>query len=134
MSDKGILDWKGELLFQGEVDGRELKLDGNRKESCSPMEALMLSLAGCMAIDVVHILGKMRAAPKSLRVQVEGERAETAQPKRFARLKLRFEIAGEKISPADVERALSLSREKYCSVYHSLRPDIELDTSYIIHP
>ena len=133
MSDKAVLDWKGELLFQGQVDGRELKLDGNRKAGCSPMEALMLSLAGCMAIDVVHILGKMRAAPKSVRVHIEGERAAT-EPKRFARLKLRFEIAGEKINPADVERALSLSREKYCSVYHSLRPDIELDTSYIIHP
>ena len=134
MADKGTLDWKSELLFVGAVDGRELKLDGNRKEACSPMEALMHCLAGCMAIDLVHILGKMRSAPKSLRVQVEGERAETAQPKRFARMKLRFEIGGEGIKPADVERALELSREKYCSVFHSLRQDMELDTSYIIHP
>ena len=131
MSDKAMLEWKGELLFRGEVDGRELKLDGNRKAGCSPMEALMLSLAGCMAIDVVHILGKMRAAPKSVRVHIEGERAAT-EPKRFTRLRLRFEVAGEKINPAEVEHALSLSREKYCSVYHSLRSDIEIDTSYTI--
>jgi len=131
MSDKAVLEWKGDLLFHGDVDGRELVLDGNRETGCSPMESLMLSLAGCMAIDVVHILGKMRTGPKLVRVQVEGERAAT-EPKRFTRLRLRFEVAGEKINPADVERALSLSREKYCSVYHSLRTDIEVDTSYII--
>lgn len=132
MGDKAMLEWKGELLFHGGVDGRELTLDGGRKAGCSPMEALMLSLAGCMAIDVVHILGRMRAEPKSVRVQVEGERAAT-EPKRFTRLRLRFEVAGEKINPVEVERALSLSREKYCSVYHSLRDDIEVDTSSIIH-
>ncbi len=133
MSDKAVLEWKGELLFRGAVEGRELLLDGARKAGCSPMESLMLSLAGCMAIDVVHILGKMRAGPKSVRVEIEGERAET-EPKRFTRLRLRFNIGGENITPAEIERAISLSREKYCSVYHSLRTDIEVDTSYIIHP
>jgi putative redox protein len=133
MSDKAELEWKGELVFRGAADGRELLLDGGRKAGCSPMESLMLSLAGCMAIDVVHILAKMRSEPKSVRVEIEGERAAT-EPKRFTRLRLRFNIGGEKITPAEVERALSLSREKYCSVYHSLRSDIEVDTSYIIHP
>lgn len=133
MSDKARLGWEGELLFQGKINGRDLWLDGNRKSACSPMESLMLSLAGCMAIDVVHILGRMRAELKSLHVEIDGDRA-TTEPKHFTRLRLAFEIAGENIRPADVERAIALSRGKYCSVYHSLRPDIELDTSYIIHP
>ncbi len=132
MSDKAALEWKGELLFRGSAEGRELMLDGSRKAGCSPMESLMLSLAGCMAIDLVHILSKMRSEPKSLRVEIEGERAAT-EPKRFTRLRLRFDIGGDKITPAEVERAISLSREKYCSVFHSLRNDIEVETSYIIH-
>ena len=132
MSDKAVLEWKGERLFHGAAEERELLLDGNRKAGCSPMESLMLSLAGCMGIDVVHILGKMRAELKSLRVEIEGERAAT-EPKRFTHLRLRFNVTGPKITPAEVERAIALSREKYCSVMHSLRTDIEVDTSYIIH-
>jgi len=131
MSDKARLEWKGGLLFRGETGGRELLLDGNRQAACSPVEAVALSLAGCMAIDVVHILGRMRADAKAVNVAIESERAAT-DPKRFTHLRLRFEISGDKIKPNDVERALALSAEKYCSVYHSLRTDIEVETSYVL--
>ncbi len=95
------------------------------------MELLAFGLAGCMAVDVVHILGKMRAGLAALRVSVEGTRAEV-EPRRFTRIVLRMELAGKELRPSDIDLALSLSREKYCSVYHSLRTDIELDVSYSI--
>jgi putative redox protein len=131
MSDQAILEWKGRLLFRGELNGQELMLDGNRVEGLSPMEALMFALAGCMAIDLVHILGRMRAEMQSLKTEIEAERAPT-EPKRFTKIQLRYTLSGKEIKPADVERAIALSREKYCSVYHSLRPDLELVTSYVI--
>ncbi len=126
------LTWDHALEFTGEAGKHEVGMDGASYTAPSPMQLLALSLAGCMAIDIVHILGKMRAEPKSLRAEVEGERAAT-DPKRFTRLRLRFDIGGERITPVEVERAISLSREKYCSVLHSLQTDIEVDTSYIIH-
>jgi putative redox protein len=95
------------------------------------MEALMFALAGCMAIDLVHILGRMRAELHSLKTEIHGERAQT-EPKRFTRIGLRYLLSGNHINPSEVERAIALSREKYCSVYHSLRPDLELETSYVI--
>ncbi len=106
-------------------------MDGNRETGCSPMEFLVLSLAGCMAVDVVHILGKMRSGITSLRAEIEGTRA-PSDPRRYTRIVLRFQVAGEAVRPEDVERALSLSRDKYCSVYHSLRSDIEFQASFEI--
>ena len=83
-----------------------------------------------MAADLVHILTRSRVPPRGLRVTFTGERAEQ-DPRRFLRVGLRFELRGG--VPADkVERALALSREKYCSVWHSLRPDIELVTSFAL--
>ena len=131
MSNQAILEWKGGLLFRGEMNGQELMLDGKRIEGLSPMEALMFALAGCMAIDLVHILGRMRAELQSLKTEVEGERAPT-EPKRFTKIRLRYILSGNNIKPADVERAIALSREKYCSVFHSLRQDLELAVSYVI--
>jgi putative redox protein len=125
------LDWTGELRFQASVGENGLVVDGKRQGACSPMELLLVGLAGCMAIDVVHILGKMRAVPDALQVSVEGVRADS-EPRRYTRISLRFALQGEGLSQAEVERAIALSREKYCSVYHSLRSDIEVETSCTI--
>jgi len=122
------LEWKGGLRFAGGVAGGELVLDGDAVAGASPVQALGLALAGCMAADVIHVLNRSRVPPRSLRVTFTGERAEE-HPRRFLRVALRFEVSGG--VPADkVERALALSRETYCSVWHSLRPDIELVTSF----
>ncbi len=81
-----------------------------------------------MAIDVVHILRKGRFEPRSVRAHLEAERA-PEDPKRLLSVRLHFVVGGG--APADkVERAIALSREKYCSVWHSLRPDIDFRTSF----
>jgi len=123
------LVWDGGLRFTANAGGNSTRLDGDRQAASSPMELLLASLAGCMAIDLVHILGRMRTPPQSVRARVEGARAES-QPRRFTRIGLHFEITGACIEPASVERAIKLSRETYCSVYASLRPDMELDITY----
>ena len=125
------IEWRGGLQFHGDVGGRQIELDGDARAGCSPMELLMLSLAGCMAIDVVHILHKMRADLKSVAARVEGTRAET-DPRRFTKLNLHFDIAGSEISAAQVERAIALSKEKYCSVFHSLKSDIEIVITFAL--
>jgi putative redox protein len=96
------------------------------------VQALAFGLAGCMAIDVVHILTRGRLAVSALAVRLVGERA-PQEPRRFVKLDLHFSVRGD--VPADkVERALALSREKYCSVWHSIRQDIPLTTTFEIAP
>jgi putative redox protein len=132
MSDEPMradLVWNGGLQFTAQTGAHALRLDGDQEAAGSPMEALLASLAGCMAIDLVIILGKRRAELKSLRAHAEGTRAE-APPRRFVGIALHFEIAGTGLKAADVDRAIQLSREKYCSVFTTLRSDIDVRITY----
>ncbi len=122
------LEWTGGLRFEARSGSTSLVLDGDGEAGVSPVQALAMSLAGCMGTDVALILQKGRLPLKSLRAHLVGERA-TDPPRRFLRIDLKFEVTGE--VPADkVERAIALSRERYCSVWHSLRPDVEFTTSF----
>ena len=126
------LVWERDLLFTGSVGGHALKLDGNGRDGVSPVQALGLALASCMGSDVALILSRGRHPLRAMRAHLTAHRA-PADPRRFARVFLRFEIEGAVPEDA-VERALALSREKYCSVWHSLRPDIAFETSFAVAP
>jgi putative redox protein len=122
------LTWDADLRFTGSTPAGDIIVDGDSTAGPSPMDLLALSLAGCMAIDVVDIITKGRHPLTDLEARIVGERAEAA-PRRYVRITLQFLVGGD-VPPAAIERAIALSREKYCSVWHSLRPDIELLTSY----
>jgi putative redox protein len=122
------LDWQGDLRFEGRSGPAAMTLDSEGRAGPSPVQALAFGLAGCMAIDIVHILTKGRSAPRALRAHLVGHRAET-DPRRFVRIALHFTVSGD-VAGDRIERAIALSREKYCSVWHSLRADIELETSF----
>jgi putative redox protein len=129
MADISVqLKWSGDgLLFDGgAVNGPQVRLDGNSVTGPSPMTALLLALGGCMAADIVDISVKSRTAISALDVTVEGDRA-TEMPRRFTRIAMRFIAHG--VAAGDepkLQRALDLSREKYCSVLHTLRPDLDI--------
>lgn len=128
-SSEVVLRWTGEgLAFRGGAAGSpEVILDSDGKAGPSPMQALLLSLAGCMAVDVRMILEKSRVPLESLEVVVEGDRAETP-PRYFHTLRLTYRVRGPSgADQAKLERAVQLSRETYCSVLHTLRPDVNLD-------
>ena len=85
-----------------------------------------------MSVDVVHMLARGRHAPRAMRSRFVGDRAQE-DPHRFLRIALHFTIEGD--MPADVvERAVRLSREKYCSVWHSLRQDIDFRVTFDLVP
>jgi putative redox protein len=126
------LSWQNGTRLVARSGGLEQTLDWEGHEAFSPVQALALALAGCMASDVVTILQKGRLPLRGLRAVLSAERAAT-QPRRLLSVDLRFEIAGE--IPADrVERAIALSRERYCSVWHSMRQDIAFTTSFEVRP
>lgn len=115
-------------MFRGGPDeGPEIVVDSGGDEGQSPTQLLLMSLAGCMAVDVLMILQKSRVPVTSLEVESVGERAETI-PSRYLAIKLLYRLSGpSEEHQAQLERAIGLSRDKYCSVLHSLDPKIDLD-------
>jgi len=128
-SSRVALRWTGDGLgFVGGAEGGpEISLESGGTRAPSPTQLLLLSLAGCMGVDVVDILVKSRVPLESLEVTVEGDRA-PAPPKRFTAIRLTYTVRGPLADHEDrLQRAVSLSREKYCSVLHTLRTDLSLD-------
>ncbi len=122
------LTWDHALEFTGEAGKHEVGMDGSSYTAPSPMALLALALAGCMAIDIVHILTRGRHVITALGTTFTGERA-PEEPHRFVKIDIRFAITTT-ASADQVERALVLSRDKYCSVWNSLRQDIEFNVGY----
>jgi putative redox protein len=120
------LRWTGGLRFEGgEPGGPVTRVDGDNSTAPGPMLTLLLAAASCSASDVVIILEKMRVKLRELRIEVDGVRRET-EPRRYVALHLVYHIAGDGVDETKARRAIDLSIEKYCSVMHSLAPDIPI--------
>ena len=126
------LVWEGGLRFRAASGTAEMVLDGDSAAGPSPVQALAFSLAGCMAMDVASIVTKGRHPMATFDVKFVGVRAED-HPRRFLKIELHFTVRGH-VPAAAVERAIDLSREKYCSVWHSMRQDIEFTTTFEVVP
>ena len=123
------LVWIDELKFSV-VSRPGLVIDSAGRAGPSPVEALGVALAGCMSVDVAHMLARGRRPVRALRSQLSGDRADE-EPRRFLRVTLHLTIEGD-VPMEVVARAVRLSREKYCSVWHSMRQDITLTTKFTI--
>ena len=118
------LTWDGDLTFTAEHAGFSTRIDGDLKQAPSPVALLVESVAACAAIDVVIILRRGRQEPTDLSVTTRYGRADEA-PRYVKSLAFDFRLRGE-VDDAKAKRAVALSFEKYCSVFHSLREDTEL--------
>ena len=126
------LIWTGELRMGATSDGNALVVDSDGKSGLSPMQLVAIGVASCMAIDVVAILQKGRHPLKGLRASFSGERM-PEPPRRFTTIGLHFHVSGA-IPEDAVERAIALSRDKYCSAWNSMRESIPLSTTFTIVP
>jgi putative redox protein len=125
------LVWVGDLRFAGTSDKASITMDSSGLAGPSPVQALGFAIAGCMTTDVAHILTRGRHPLKALRSHLVAERA-PEDPHRFVRMTLHVAVEGD--VPADaIDRAIALSREKYCSVWHSMRQDIEFTITTRLH-
>jgi len=125
--------WNGKMAFSGETpSGHEIKMDaaeeiGGENTGARPTELLLNAVAGCTGIDIISILHKMRLEPSSFEMKVKGERAGD-HPKRFTIVHIHYALEGD--LPEDkVVRAIQLSKDKYCSVSHSLNAEISVSYS-----
>ena len=114
-----------DYLFEVTNDnGHKVLLDNKSKkegkvEGVSPMELLLMALAGCSSIDIIAILNKQKINPKDVKMDVEGDRVPGLVPSLFNKIKVNVRLEGE-IPPDKAKRAVCLSFEKYCSVAKTL--------------
>ena len=121
--------WREGNAFLGENEtGGKAELGG---ENILPMQMILVALAGCSGVDVVNILQKKRVNFSDLEIEVSGERAET-YPKVYTDIHLKYLIWGEGIKPKDVEQAIKLSEDKYCSVSAMLKHTAKIHSDYKI--
>ena len=104
---------------------------GGHSAGSRPMELLLMSLGGCTAMDVLSILKKKRVKLDDFGIVIEAERAEE-HPKVFTEIKLHFVFTGKDIRPKDIERAIDLSRDKYCPDTAMLRNSVKIFFDYEI--
>lgn len=128
LPERVLVHWQGEHRFRGGREGGPtILLDGAKVAGPGAVDAVALGLASCAAIDVVEILAKRRTPAEALEVDVRFARAEGETPRRLTAFHLIFRVRTASERP-HVERAVSLSVEKYCSVASSLREDIRITT------
>jgi len=117
---EGKVTWKGRMSFEGTAESGFTIPVGGRKEAdgegngFSPMELLLVGLAGCTAMDVISILEKKRQDVTDFTVSAQGERA-TEHPRVYTRIHIEYTVTGRGVDLAAVERAVELSEAKYCS-------------------
>ena len=120
MSTTAKVSWVEGALFVAEAgSGHTLTMDGSpdvggRNLAARPMEMVLIGMGGCTAIDVMMILRKGRETVTDCLVELSAERA-TAEPKVFTRIHVHYKVSGRGLTSAKVERAIKLSKEKYCS-------------------
>jgi len=125
------LKWTEGMQFVARAEDRPAIVIDNKEGGSGPgpMQLVLIGVAGCTAMDVIHIMRKKRANVSDFEVNIRGERAEN-HPRRFVKIQIEYVLYGTGIKRTDVEQAISLSENKYCSAIASL--NAEFDHSYRI--
>jgi putative redox protein len=137
MSDNSynaVVTYTGNDFFVGIApSGHALLMDadGERRAAVTPLEMLLIAVAGCTAYDVVSILKKKRQDVTDYRVEITGERKQD-RPQAFIKFNIKHVVHGRGISEKAVADAIELSDKIYCSVAATVRPTAEITTSYEI--
>lgn len=123
--------WTGDLNFTGENDKGGIVQMGPLDNSIGPMQLMLVGLAGCTGIDIVSILQKKKITPTNFKVNVRGKRAETF-PMVYTDIEVEYLLWGDDLKARDVEQAIKLSEQKYCSVSLMLGKTANINSTYKI--
>jgi putative redox protein len=130
--------WKGKMAFDVEVGGHKLALDaseevGGENKGMRPKPLMMVALAGCTGMDVVSILKKMRVEFDDLNIRVDGDLTDE-HPKQFYKMRVIYEFKGKDLPIEKLQKAVSLSEERYCGVRASYGKVMEVSSEIIVNP
>jgi putative redox protein len=130
---KAQVKWIDEELFLGTSEsGHTLMMDANGGSLApSPLENILISLGGCSSVDVVSILKKSRQDIRNCVVNITGTRVDSV-PRLFSDIHLHFTITGNAVKEKQVERAVKLSADKYCSVALMLNTKVNITHDYTV--
>ncbi|WP_428560349.1 MAG: OsmC family protein [Solidesulfovibrio sp. DCME] len=132
------VDWKGKMRFDGtDADGRVVAMDasaiyGGNNEGVRPMELMLISLAGCTAIEVCHAMNKMRLSYDSFAVHVEADRREEI-PQVFTVIRVHYVVTGQGLSLEKFRKAFELGAIKYCSVANMVKKACEVAYAFSVN-
>jgi len=126
--------WQSGFYFKCSSPSNHIvDVDWGAKDSIThgpaPMELLLHAIASCTGMDIIFILQKKRKKPEAFSVIVEGERADT-HPKVFTKVKMHYKLQGDELTGKEVEQAISLSLDKYCSATAMITPKAEVTWDY----
>ena len=117
---KASVTWQENKAFMGiSPSGHQVQIDADKEKGASPMELILLGLGGCASYDVVGILQKARQAVSDVRCELTAHRADTI-PAVYTDIHMHFVVSGQDIREKQVEKAIKLSAEKYCSASRML--------------
>jgi putative redox protein len=124
------INWLENMAFEADVNGHKLILDaaeevGGQNRGPRPKPLLLVGLAGCTGMDVISILKKMRVEPDEFNVRVEGD-VTGEHPKQFSKMKVIYEFKGKDLPMEKLQKAVSLSEERYCGVSAMYKKAIEI--------
>jgi putative redox protein len=136
MSNKINVTWSGEMAFEAEVNDFKIKIDaeeqvGGKNTGPSPKPLTLVSLGGCTGMDVISILAKMRVVPDYFNVEVIGHLT-TEHPKYYNKIHIIYTFRGNDLPMDKLEKAISLSQERYCGVSEMLRKVAEITHEIIV--
>ncbi len=131
------LEWKEGMTFTGESPGGYSLIASNERDESGnrpgfgPLELMALSIGACAGMDVISILQKKRQDVTALKLQVHATQAET-HPRVWTALRVEYVLTGRNIDPQAVERAIELSKDKYCPAQNMIKQSVEIEYSFQI--
>ena len=124
--------WREALQFDVTAgSGFTVRADGNASAGASPMELLLMGVAGCTGADVIDILRKKHQPVTGLEIQVHGKRA-ADHPMAYTDIQVKYIVSGHAVDPEAVRRSIELSETKYCSAEASLRGVARISSTFEI--
>ena len=129
---EATVTWRDGLVFDGQSGtGHAVVMDGDKAVAASPMELVLMAAGGCSSVDVVSILQKARQQVAGVQCHVKGGRADAIHAV-FTTIHLHFLVRGTDLAEHQVERAVALSADKYCSVAKMLEASVQITHSFAI--
>jgi putative redox protein len=124
------VNWTGEMSFEASIGEYKISIDadpsvGGQNKGPKPKPLMMVSLAGCTGMDVISILKKMRVEHGGLNIKVEGELTDD-HPKKYTKMKVIYEFKGKDLPMDKLQKAVDMSKDKYCGVSASLKEVIDI--------
>jgi putative redox protein len=136
---RASVQWQDGMVFEGltetgfRITTAAAPPGGEPEQGARPMELVLVAAGACTAMDVAGILRKMRQPFDGLTVEVDADRA-ADHPRVFTAIRLSYTVRGRGLDPAQVEKAIRLSQERYCSVAAMLRPSVPLSYAWRLEP